>query len=152
MAATAQPDYYEVPGVQHDADEKTIRDAFRKLAQRYHPDRSKEPDASERLKEIAAAYAVLSDPAKRAADDADETPGVSAEDLFEGSPPASTIGRRCGCPVVACPAAAPRVGMASCLSSSVPGRTSGSSVAGPISGGPRRLPSPTRCLERRYAC
>ena len=63
MTATSQRDYYEVLGVPRDADERTIKDAFRTLALRYHPDRSKDPDATERFKEIAAAYAVLSDPA-----------------------------------------------------------------------------------------
>jgi len=82
VAATAQRDYYEVLGVARDADEQAIRDAFRKLALRYHPDRNKDPDATERFKEIAAAYAVLSDPAKRAAYDAGGMTGISAEDLF----------------------------------------------------------------------
>lgn len=52
-------------GVGRDASPKEIRDAFRGLALKYHPDRNKDPDAQERFKEIAAAYAVLSDPAKR---------------------------------------------------------------------------------------
>ena len=80
-------DYYEVLGVPRDADAKTIKDAFRKLALKYHPDRNKEPGAEERFKEIAAAYAVLSDPKKRAEYDAHGHAGVagySAEDLFGG--------------------------------------------------------------------
>ncbi len=80
-------DFYEVLGVSRDADEKTIKDAFRKLALQYHPDRNKEPGAEERFKEIAAAYAVLSDPKKRAEYDAGGFAGVagfSAEDLFGG--------------------------------------------------------------------
>jgi molecular chaperone DnaJ len=59
-------DYYELLGVAREADEQTIKSAFHRLARRYHPDQSKEPDAEERFKEIAGAYAVLSDPAKRA--------------------------------------------------------------------------------------
>ena len=59
-------DYYEVLGVSKDADEKEIKSAFRKLAKKYHPDVSKEPDAEERFKEAQEAYAVLSDPEKRA--------------------------------------------------------------------------------------
>ena len=62
---TAQRDYYEVLGVPKDADQDAIKDAFRKLALKYHPDRNKEPGAEERFKEIAQAYAVLSDPQKR---------------------------------------------------------------------------------------
>jgi len=73
--------------VPRDADAKAIRDAFRALALRYHPDRNKEPGAEERFKEIAEAYAVLSDPNKRAAYDADgfTATGVSPEDLFGGT-------------------------------------------------------------------
>jgi len=80
-------DYYEVLGVPRDADAKTIKAAFRKLALRHHPDRSKEPDAEERFKEVAEAYAVLRDPQKRADYDARGFSGVSGlteEDLFHG--------------------------------------------------------------------
>jgi molecular chaperone DnaJ len=63
-------DYYEVLGVARDADARAIKEAFRKLALRYHPDRSREPQAEERFKEIAEAYAVLSDPRRRAEYDA----------------------------------------------------------------------------------
>lgn len=85
--ANAQRDYYEVLGVPRDADEKTIKKAFRELALRYHPDRNKDPGAEERFKEIAEAYAVLSDPKKRAQYDTRGFPGVagfSTEDLFGG--------------------------------------------------------------------
>jgi molecular chaperone DnaJ len=85
--ATTSRDYYEVLGVPRDADDKTIKDAFRTLALQYHPDRNKAPDAEERFKEIAAAYAVLSDPKKRAAYDIGGVAGmagVSTEDLFSG--------------------------------------------------------------------
>jgi molecular chaperone DnaJ len=56
---------YEVLGVAKDADQATIRKAFRKLARQYHPDVSKEPGAERRFKEINAAYQVLSDEEKR---------------------------------------------------------------------------------------
>lgn len=59
-------DYYEILGVQRNASTEEIKRAFRRLAQKYHPDRNKSPDAEERFKEIAAAYEVLSDPEKRA--------------------------------------------------------------------------------------
>jgi molecular chaperone DnaJ len=78
-------DYYEVLGVARDANQKAIKDAFRQLALKYHPDRSKEPGAEERFKEIAEAYAVLNDPQKRAAYDMGGHAGVagfSPEDLF----------------------------------------------------------------------
>lgn len=82
-----QRDYYEVLGVAKDADQKAIKDAFRTLALKYHPDRNKEPGAEERFKEIAEAYAILSDPQKRAEYDARGFEGVAGarpEDLFSG--------------------------------------------------------------------
>jgi len=84
---TAQRDYYEILGVARDADQKAIKDAFRNLALKYHPDRNKEPGAEERFKEIAEAYAVLSDAKKRADYDARGFAGVagfSQQDLFSG--------------------------------------------------------------------
>ncbi|HAT2046997.1 TPA: DnaJ domain-containing protein [Legionella pneumophila] len=59
-------DYYKIMGVSQDASEKDIKMAYRKLARKYHPDISKEPDAEERFKEMAEAYEVLKDPKKRA--------------------------------------------------------------------------------------
>jgi molecular chaperone DnaJ len=85
--ADQKRDYYEVLGVARDADAKAIKDAFRELALRYHPDRNKEPGAEDRFKEIAEAYAILSDPQKRADYDARGFAGVagfSREDLFGG--------------------------------------------------------------------
>jgi len=76
-----------VLGVAKDADQKAIKDAFRNLALKYHPDRNKEPGAEERFKGIAEAYAVLSDPKKRAEYDARGFAGVagfSQQDLFGG--------------------------------------------------------------------
>ncbi len=62
-------DYYGVMGVARDASQDDIRRAYRKLARRYHPDVSKEPDAEARFKELGEAYEVLKDPEKRAAYD-----------------------------------------------------------------------------------
>lgn len=47
-------DYYEVLGVSKDADDKTIKSAFRKLAKKYHPDVNKDADAPEKFKEAQA--------------------------------------------------------------------------------------------------
>ena len=77
-------DYYEVLGLPREADAAAIKDAFRKLALKYHPDRNKEPGAEERFKEIAEAYAVLSDPAKRAEYDAGGFARFSPEEVFAG--------------------------------------------------------------------
>lgn len=84
---STQRDYYEVLGVERDADDKAIKDAFRKLTLKYHPDRNKSPEAEERFKEIAEAYAILSDADKRRQYDQKGFAGVadfSAEDLFGG--------------------------------------------------------------------
>ena len=59
-------DYYEILGVDKNASEAEIKSAFRKLAKKYHPDVSKEPDAQEKFKEIGEAYSVLSDKDKKA--------------------------------------------------------------------------------------
>jgi len=59
-------DYYDTLGVPRDADEKTIKGAYRKLALRFHPDRNPgDAEAEERFKAINEAYAVLSDAEKR---------------------------------------------------------------------------------------
>ncbi len=62
-------DYYAILGVGRDADADAIKKAYRKLARRYHPDVSKEPDAETRFKEINEAYDVLGNPEKRRAFD-----------------------------------------------------------------------------------
>jgi molecular chaperone DnaJ len=81
-------DYYEVLGVAKDSSEKDIKGAYRKLAMKYHPDRSEEPDAEEKFKELSEAYAVLSDPEKRQKYDQFGHAGInsqySQEDLFRG--------------------------------------------------------------------
>ena len=61
-----QQDFYKVLGVSKDADEATIKKAYRKLARTWHPDQNKgNPEAEERFKEIGEAYTVLSNPEQR---------------------------------------------------------------------------------------
>ncbi|MDE1145452.1 MAG: DnaJ C-terminal domain-containing protein [Azospirillaceae bacterium] len=75
-------DPYDLLGVARDADEKTIRSAYRTLAKRHHPDLNPDkPDAEARFKEISAAYTLLSDPEKRARFDKGE---IDAEGVETG--------------------------------------------------------------------
>jgi curved DNA-binding protein len=62
-------DYYKVMGLARDATEAQIKQSYRKLARKYHPDVSKEKDAEARFKELGEAYEVLKTPEKRAAYD-----------------------------------------------------------------------------------
>lgn len=58
-------DYYEVLGLARDADERSVKKAYRALAMELHPDRNPSPEAEEKFKEASEAYEVLSDPQKR---------------------------------------------------------------------------------------
>ena len=62
-------DYYSTLGVAKDASADVIKRAYRKLARKYHPDVSKEPNAENRFKEVAEAHEALIDPERRAAYD-----------------------------------------------------------------------------------
>ena len=65
-----QVDYYELLGVERNADDKTIKAAYRKLAMEYHPDRTGGcKDNEAKFKEVSEAYECLKDPQKRAAYD-----------------------------------------------------------------------------------
>ncbi|MGI6106609.1 MAG: molecular chaperone DnaJ [Lachnospiraceae bacterium] len=59
-------DYYEVLGVPRDADDATIKKAYREIAKKCHPDIDPSPEAAEKFKEASEAYSVLSDKQKRA--------------------------------------------------------------------------------------
>ena len=79
-------DLYEILGITRDATEEDIRRAYRQLAREHHPDVNGDPAAEERFKEIAGAYEILSDPAKRARYDtfgASNGPGGGFGDLSE---------------------------------------------------------------------
>ena len=63
---SAKRDYYDVLGIDRNADEKTIKKAYRKLAKKYHPDTNAgNPDAADKFKEVNEAYDILSDPKKK---------------------------------------------------------------------------------------
>ncbi|HET8808279.1 MAG TPA: DnaJ C-terminal domain-containing protein [Methylophaga sp.] len=59
-------DYYKILGVDRTAPAEDIKKAYRRLARKYHPDVSKEPNAEDKFKELGEAYEVLRDPEKRA--------------------------------------------------------------------------------------
>src|SRR3954465_3693150 len=78
MATTTKRDYYEVLGVGKDADEESIKKAYRRLAMKHHPDRNPGDKASEdKFKEAKEAYEVLCEPSQRAAYDRYGHAGVS---------------------------------------------------------------------------
>lgn len=86
VATANKRDYYEVLGVDRTATQDQIKQAYRELAITYHPDRNPAPDATDRFREIAEAYAVLCDPTKREQYDLTGHAGVSerwsTEDIF----------------------------------------------------------------------
>lgn len=85
----AEKDYYQLLGVKKGASAEEIKKAYRKLAVKYHPDKNPgDKQAEERFKEINEAYAVLSDPQKKAQYDQFGSTGFhqrfSQEDIFRG--------------------------------------------------------------------
>jgi curved DNA-binding protein len=85
----ASKDYYQALGVNKGASPEEIKKAFRKLALKYHPDKNPgDKEAEEKFKEINEAYAVLSDPEKKAQYDRFGSSGFhqrySQEDIFRG--------------------------------------------------------------------
>ena len=89
---TTKRDYYEILGVAKSATVDEIKRAYRALALKHHPDRvgaDHKKEAEEKFKEISEAYAVLSDPEKRAAYDQYGHAGFdqrySTEDIFRGA-------------------------------------------------------------------
>jgi curved DNA-binding protein len=84
-------DYYQILGVNRDASPEEMKKAYRKLAQKYHPDKAKgdKRQAEEQFKKVSEAYAVLSNPEKRKAYDEFGSQAFQAkysqEDIFKVS-------------------------------------------------------------------
>lgn len=93
----AQKDYYQILGVSPDAGVKQVKEAYRELALKYHPDRNQDrPEVAEKMKAVNEAYAVLSNPEKRQEYDAlrrqfgssaytQFRQNYSEQDIFSGS-------------------------------------------------------------------
>ncbi len=86
---TAKRDYYEVLGVSKTSSPDEVKQQYRKLALKFHPDRNQSLEAGEHFKEISEAYAVISDPEKKQVYDQHGHAGVdgrySSEDIFQGA-------------------------------------------------------------------
>jgi molecular chaperone DnaJ len=85
-------DYYEILGIPKNASLEDVKKAYREAALRYHPDRipqEQKKEAEEKFKQISEAYAVLSDPQKRALYDQRGHSGIdqtyTSEDIFQGA-------------------------------------------------------------------
>ena len=78
-------DYYEILGVSPDTSQDEIKNKYRKLALKYHPDRNKSPNTAEKFKEISEAYEALSGKAKNNQSDLLDEEGVIdkiAKDIY----------------------------------------------------------------------
>lgn len=85
-------DYYKVLGVSHDADERQIKSAYRKLSKVHHPDKAvkqglTKEEAEKKMASINEAYEVLSDPELRARFDRGDDPNSNEQPQFQHGNP-----------------------------------------------------------------
>jgi curved DNA-binding protein CbpA len=85
----AKRDYYEVLGVSKTSSHSEVKQQYRKLALKFHPDRNPSSESGEHFKEISEAYAVISDPEKKQVYDQHGHAGVNgryfSNDIFRGA-------------------------------------------------------------------
>jgi molecular chaperone DnaJ len=80
------PDYYAVLGVARNANDATIKKAYKIMARRYHPDKTKgDPASNDQFQEVAEAYECLKDPTARASYDSRVGDGGFAEAEHRGA-------------------------------------------------------------------
>lgn len=97
----AEKNYYEILGVSHNASEEVIKEAYRKLAQKYHPDVNNSEDAEAIFKDINRAYDVLSDSLKRADYDQELSEGFVKRKTPEGAEEAPSYAEEAPTPTAA---------------------------------------------------
>ena len=86
---SSQQDYYDILGVSRDADPDTLKNAYRQLAKKLHPDVNTDESSEAQFKDLNEAYGVLSDSEKRAAYDRyghEGLKGMGANDFSSGFP------------------------------------------------------------------
>ena len=88
MSSARDADPYKVLQVDAEAEDEVIQAAYRRLAQKYHPDRSPGPDAVDRMVAINAAWALVGDPGRRAAFDRERRTSAAAPPVTEHARPA----------------------------------------------------------------
>jgi curved DNA-binding protein CbpA len=88
MSAAPDADPYKVLQVDPEAEDEVIQAAYRRLAQKYHPDRTPGPDAADRMVAINAAWALVGDPGRRAAFDRERRTSAPSPPVTEQARPA----------------------------------------------------------------
>jgi DnaJ-class molecular chaperone len=133
-------DYYKILGVERSASEDDIKKAYRRLARKFHPDVSKEPNAKEKFQDVSEAYETLRDKEKRAAYDSLGSGFRPGQDFRP--PPASAAGAARTSAASTC---------RSCSSRSAPSAAPPASAGAAASSAAAPWPSPGRTTRCRCA-